>query len=120
MDWWTVGLGFLAGLLGALVGWFLLNGYFWAELQNIKRQANGAWGAANTSKGVAARDEENVELRAALTEAAAIMKGEGEAKDKGAALLQLAVKYPRAAGRLMREIKKSGIAEGAGLGELIG
>lgn len=119
MDWLSIGAAFLMGLFGSLVGWFLLNGYFWADLQQVKRQVNAAWANQHTGSAVAAKDAELVEIQAAMAEASQIVQGEADGKTKGAQMLQLAVRYPRAASRLMREIKKAGLLENMGLGQFI-
>jgi len=119
MDWITVGLGFFAGIVGALMGNLVFNGFYWAELQLIKRQVNAAWGKEKSAAGVQARDEITAQVGVALQEAAVIVESADEPKKKAADIMRLGIKYPRAAGALMREIKKSGLVEEAGLGELM-
>lgn len=108
-------LGFLAGLAGALIGWVLLNGYFWARLQNIERQVNKAWATNTGARGITAREEIDAEWNAALAEASQILAdpaikgadGKIDVLQAGARLAQLPIKYPKTGKTILKELKKA-------------
>jgi len=100
-------LGALGGVLGSLVAAFVLNGVYWVELMNIKRQVNAAWGTNRSKDAVASREATDAEWEAATIEAAAILQNKDlEPTQKLMQAASLAIKYPKAGKVILREAKK--------------